>query len=137
MVPLMSVADRQELAKYPSVYEGSDYVLTMLRTGEHSRETVLIKVEGIDNDFDGQIYLHSKKCEDTRCTAYRYETSEVPGKARWWTVQSVGSSYGHENLIMYPPGIDTKTAIHKVKRPGGFNAEKFYAEYLGQKLLRK
>lgn len=125
-----------EIGKYPSVYEGSDYVVTMLRIGEASRETVLIKVEGVDNDLDGEIFLYTKKCDNTRCTDYKYETLEISGKERWWTIQ-VSTSYGYENIVMFPPGIDKKTGIRKVKRPKSFDSSKFYKEYLAQKTLRK
>ncbi|HED36139.1 MAG TPA: hypothetical protein ENJ08_18240 [Gammaproteobacteria bacterium] len=136
-MPIISSSDTPEIGKYPSVYEGSDYVATILRLGKESEKTVLIKVDGVDNDFDGEIYLHTQKCDNTRCTNYKYETHEIPGKEKWWTIQVTAGGYGYENIIMYPPGIDKKTGIYKVKRPKAFDASKFYKEYLAQKSLRK
>ena len=132
----LAFAAEPKLGKYPTVYEGGDYVVTMLRLGKKSAGTVLIKVDGIDNDFDGEIYLHKQKCDNKQCTNFKYETKQVPGKKKWWTVQSTSSHGGYSNLAMYPPGIDKKSSIHKVKRPKGFDAKKFYKEYLGQKANR-
>jgi len=135
--PGLALAGAPEPGKYPTVYEGGDYVVTMLRLGEEAKKTVLIKVDGIDNKFDGEIYLHTKKCDNTQCTNYKYETHEIPAQDKWWTVQ-VTKGYGdYENIIMYPPGVDKKTSLHKVKRPKEFDSEKFYKKYLGQKTLRK
>ncbi|VAW65377.1 hypothetical protein MNBD_GAMMA09-2950 [hydrothermal vent metagenome] len=137
LTPTLSFAEPPELGKYPEVYEGSDYVITLLRLGEKEKKTVLIKVDGIDNDFDGQIYLHTKKCDNRPCTAFKYETKEIPGKKKWATIQTTSSWGSQNNLIMYPPGINTKSSIYKVKRPKGFDSQKFYDEYQGQKAIRK
>ena len=131
-----SFATQPELGKYPTVYEGDDYVVTVLRIGAKEAKTALIKVEGIDNELDGEIYLHVKKCDNVKCTDYKYETKEIPNTKRWWTVQSNRSWGEYDNIIMYPPGIDKKTSIHKVKRPKDFDSNKFYSEYLGQKTKR-
>ena len=132
----LTYAAEPKLGKYPTVYEGGDYTVTMLRLGKTSKQTVLIKVDGLDNDFDGEIYLHNQKCDNKQCNNFKYETKQVPGKKRWWTIQASSSYGGYSNLSMYPPGIDKKTSIHKVKRPKGFDAKKFYKEYLGQKANR-
>jgi ribosomal protein L35AE/L33A len=97
---------------------------------------VLIKVDGIDNQFDGQIYLHKKVCLNTSCTNYRYETSEIPGKGNWRTVWSIRSWGNHDEVSFYPPGIDKKHGLYKAKRPDKFDSNVFYKEYLGQKALR-
>jgi hypothetical protein len=131
-----SFADQPKLGKYPTVYEGDDYVVTILKIGSKEEKTVLIKVDGIDNDFDGEIYLHGTICDNTDCSNYKYETTEIPGKEKWWTVQSTRSWGEYDNVILYPPGINKKTPISKVKRPKDFDSEKFYSEYLGQKARR-
>lgn len=131
-----SFGSEPELGKYPTIYEGDDYVVTILRIGDKEADTALIKVDGIDNEFDGEIYLHLKKCGDVNCINYKYETNEIPNKDRWWTVQSSRSWGEYDNIIIYPPGIHKKSPIHKVKRPKDFDSNKFYLEYLGQKTRR-
>jgi hypothetical protein len=131
-----SFAGQSQLGKYPIVYEGDDYVVTILKIGNIESNTTLIKVNGIDNKFDGEIYLHIKKCDNTDCSNYKYETKEVPGKENWWTVQSTRSWGEYDNVILYPPGINKKISITKVKRPKDFDSDKFYSEYLGQKARR-
>ncbi len=130
-------AEEQILGKYPKVYTGDEYVVTILRLGKTEDKTALIKVDGIDNDYDGQIYKHTKKCDNQKCTDFKYETKEIPGKKRWWTIQTVSSWADNESLVVYPPGIDKKTTIFKIKRPKDFDKEKFYKEYLGQKAIRE
>lgn len=137
LLPAVVMAKAPDIGKYPNIYKSGDYIITALRFGPVEDKTVLIKVEGIDNEFDGQIYKHTKNCLNSRCSSYRLETSELPGHKRWWTIQS-STSYGrYENLIFFPPGIDKKSDIFKTKRSKNFNAALFYKEYLGQKALRK
>jgi hypothetical protein len=131
-----SIAAEPELGKYPTVYEGNDYVVTLLNIGGKMEKSTLIKVEGIDSDLDGEIYLHVKKCDNIDCTNFKYETKEIPNKEKWWTLQSTRSWGEYDNVILYPPGINKKTSIHKVKRPKNFDSNKFYSEYLGQKARR-
>lgn len=133
---LQALANEPELGKYPVVFTGEQYTVTMLRIGK-DESTVLIKVVGIDNPFDGQIYKHSRICENTPCTTYKYETKEIPGKARWWTIQASRSWGDSEQLSLFPPGIDKKYGIYRNKQPVDFNAKQFYQEYLGQKTLRE
>lgn len=130
--PIFGQAAQPELGKYPQVFVSDGHTVTMLRLGKDD-SSVLIKVDGIDNAFDGQIYQHSKICENTTCTTFKYETKEIPGKARWWTLRS--SEY--DSMIFYPPGVDKKHSIGSAQRPDKFDSEKFYQEYLGQKALRK
>ena len=129
-------ADEPKLGKYPKMFQADYYEVTMLRLGEDD-STVLIKVDGIDNDFDGQIFLHKKLCDNTECTNYKYETTEIPGKTRWWTVQSTRSWGDYDNMILYPPGINKKSELYSSSRPDGFDSSAFYQEYLGQKALRE
>ena len=124
-----------EIGKYPHQYTSGDYVVTILRLGDESKNTALIKVDGIDNKHDGQIYKHTKKCQNKQCTSYIYETTEIPNKKTWWTINA-SISYAHTNLNFFPPTIDKKHSLNKSKRPKGFNSQKFYKEYLGQLALR-
>ncbi len=134
--PVFGHADKPELGKYPQVFSSGEYTVTMLRLGKDD-STVLIKVDGLDNAFDGQIYKHTKICENTTCTTFKYETKEIPGKARWWTLQSSRPWGDYDNMSFYPPGIDKKLGISARQRPNNFDPGKFYQEYLGQKALRK
>ncbi len=134
--PLSLLAENPEVGKYPTMFKSGDYTITMLRLGKKEDKTVLIKVDGIDNDFDGQIYKHITKCNNTNCTSYNLETAEIPGKKSWWTIQSLKSWGNYDNLSFYPPGINKKSRIYKINRPEKFDSNQFYQEYLGQKALR-
>ena len=130
------LAKTPELGKYPKAYSSGDYKVTLLRIGKAEENTVLIKVDGIDNEFDGEIYKHIKKCDTTDCNSFKYETTEIPGKKRWWTIQQ-SSQWGYGNLKFFPPGIDKEHYLSTEKRPKDFNPEKFYNEYQGQIKKRK
>lgn len=134
--PIFGQAAQPELGKYPQVFVSDGYTVTMLRLGKDD-SSALIKVDGIDNAFDGQIYQHSKICENTPCTTFKYETKEIPGKARWWTLRSSRPWGEYDSMSFYPPGVDKKHSIGSAQRPDKFDSEKFYQEYLGQKALRK
>lgn len=134
--PLLGQAAKPEIGKYPKVFESGNYTVTMLRLGKDD-DSVLIKVTGIDNELDGQIYKHSKICENTPCTTFKYETAEIPGKKRWWTLQFTRPWGDYDEITLFPPGIDKKHRAHPTKAPEGFDVEKFYQEYLGQQALRK
>lgn len=136
--PALGHAEKKpELGKYATVYSSSDgHTVTMLRLGKDD-STMLIKVEGIDNDFDGKIFKHTKICENTNCTTYKYETKEIPGKERWWTVRSSDLYGGYEDMTLYPPGINKKSSLGRAARPDSFDAEKFYQQYLGERALAK
>ena len=134
--PVFSQAAKPELGKYPQVFASGGYTVTMLRLGKDD-STVLIKVVGIDNAFDGQIYKHTKICENTTCTTFKFETDEIPGKKRWWTLQSTRPWGEYDSMSFYPPGVDKKLGISPSRAPESFDSEKFYQEYLGQKALRK
>ena len=136
VLPVYSQAEQPELGKYPQMFSGDDYKITLLRVGK-DETTVLIKVDGVDNAFDGQIYMHTKLCDNTACTSYKYETTEIPGKEKWWTIQSSRPWGDYDSMSFYPPGIDKKYSIGAGNRPDGFDSQKFYQEYLGQKALRK
>lgn len=126
-----------ELGKYPTVYQSSDgHTVTVLRLGKDDG-TVLIKVDGIDNNLDGKIFKHTKICENTNCTTYKYETKEIPGKERWWTLQSSRQWGSYDDVSLYPPGVEKKYPVSAGKRPDSFDAENFYQQYLGQKSLAK
>lgn len=136
LLPSYVLMAAPQIGKYPNVYMSGDYIVTVVRLGADSDNTVLIKVDGIDNDFDGQIFKHIKKCDNKSCTSFKYETREIPQKKRWWTIQAA-SSWGDASLILYPPGIDKKSYLSKTKRPAKFDTQKFYKEYLRQKSSRK
>lgn len=136
ILPAYSQAEQPELGKYPQIFSVDGYTVTLLRLGK-DETTVLIKVDGIDNAFDGQIYKHTKICENTPCTTYKFETTEIPGKQRWWTIQSSRPWGDYDSMSFYPPGIDKKYSLRQGARPDGFDSKKFYQEYLGQKALRK
>ena len=124
--PVLAYAEKQpELGKYPSVFTSLDgHTVTMLRLGKDD-STMLIKVDGIDNDFDGKIFKHTKICENTNCTTYKYETKEIPGKERWWTVRSSNSYGSYDDMSLYPPGVNKKSSIGASRRPDSFDAKNF------------
>lgn len=129
-------AAQPELGKYPKIFSADNYKITLLRIGK-DESTVLIKVDGIDNEFDGQIFMHTKICDNTPCTSYKYETKEIPGKARWWTIQSSRPWGDFDSMSFYAPGIDERHYLSADRRPDKFDPNNFYQEYLGQKALRK
>ena len=125
-----------KLGKYPQIFKTDDHMVTMLRIGDTDDKTFLIKVVGVDNEFDGQIYLHQTKCHDTRCSSYVMETKEIPGKAKWWTIQSTSSWTDFDNLTLFPPGVEKRSNLSKVERPDDFDSAAFFEEYLAQKTMR-
>ena len=125
-------AETPNIGKYPTMFQADDYTVTMLRIGDKEDKVFLIKVDGIDNEFDGQIFKHETKCNVKRCTSYKLETKEIPGKKRWWTIQSTSTWGNYDGLILYPPGIKQKSNLYKVDRPKKFDAQAFYQTYLGQ-----
>ncbi len=127
-----AVAEQPALGKYPRLFVAGGYRVTILRIGQDD-SSVLIKVDGIDNGLDGQIFLHKKLCDNKRCTNYKYETTEIPGNVRWWTIQSHRQRDDVDSMILYPPGVDKKYALHPDKRPDSFDAKAFYHTYLGQR----
>jgi hypothetical protein len=129
-------ADAPKVGKYPKVFKSKDYTVTMVKLGATDDKVFLVKVDGLDNDFDGQIFKHETKCNNTRCTSYKLETKEIPGKKRWWTIQSTNSWGSYDGLILYPPGIDKKSDLFQVERPEKFDSKAFYQAYLGQKTQR-
>jgi hypothetical protein len=135
-LPNIVLAAPPELGKYPQVFKSGSYIVTVLRVGK-DESTLLIKVDGLDNAFDGQIYKHTQICENTACTNYKYETTEIPGKKRWWTIQSSRPWGDYDSMILYPPGIDKKQELYKDNRPESFDPLKFYMEYEGQLAIRK
>lgn len=98
--------------------------------------TVLIKVDGLDSSFDGEIYKHVKKCDTSDCTSFKYETTEIPGKKRWWTIQQ-STQWGDEYMKFFPPGIDKEHSLKEEKRPKDFDSGKYYETYQNQLKTRK
>ena len=136
MVPGFMQAEQPELGKYPKILKSGNYTITMLRIGKDD-SVMLIKVDGIDNNFDGQIFKHTKICENTNCTAYKYETVEIPGHKRWWTIQITRSWGDYDNIVFYPPGVEKKHDASESKRPDSFDPVKFFNEYKAQLVKRK
>ncbi len=129
--------DQLNLGKYPTIYNSDQHKVTLLRVGKTEENTVLIKIEGVDNEHDGQIFKHKKICLDTKCNSYKYETLEIPKKEKWWTIQAV-QKYSYTSVILYPPLINKKFQLKvSKKRVVKFNSKKFYDEYLGQLKQRK
>lgn len=137
LIPGLSQAKSPpELGKYPTVYQSAEgHTVTVLRLGK-DESAVLIRVDGIDSNLDGRIFKHTRICENTPCTTYKYETKEVPSRERWWTLRS-SRQWGSDEVSLYPPGVEKKYALYSGKRPEGFDAQKFYEQYLGQKSLAK
>lgn len=92
-----------EVGKYIYEHKAGTYTVQMLRYGPESDNKFLIKVSGIDNDQDGKIYLHTKKCDTTKCEAYKYVTTEVhkPGGTQWFTIYNPGTWYRGDILQPY------------------------------------
>jgi hypothetical protein len=131
-----SSSSTPELGKHPTHYVAGDYRVTTLRIGPDEEGTILVQTFGLDNDSDGKIYLHKKTCLNTACNIYRYETREIPGMARWWTIQAAIGFFGEE-LSFFPPGIDQRMELRKVDRPSDFDPQVFYDDYVGQKAARE
>lgn len=127
---------RPELGKYPQVYSSGNYKVTWLRIGKESEKKVLIKVTGVDNEHDGQIFLHEMKCDVSNCTSFKYETKEIPGKERWWTIQQT-PNWDRPILKLFPPGIDKEGRLYELERPKDFDPNAFYDLYTAQKSKRK
>lgn len=138
LLPAFVQAENQpKLGKYPTVLFSSEgHTVTIVRLGNDDN-TALIKVDGIDNDLDGKILKHTKICENTDCTTFKYETKEIPGKERWWTLRSSRQWGSYDEVSLYPPGVEKKFPVSTGKRPDQFDSEKFYQQYLGQKASTK
>lgn len=125
-------ADTPELGKYPKRFVADNYIVTMLRLGPAEDKTVLIQVSGIDNEFDNRIFKHKMICDTSDCLNYKYETNEIPGKERWWTVQQE-TSWNYATQYFFPYGINQKYSLYETHRPNDFDAKAFYQTYIGQK----
>lgn len=92
-----------EYGKYVYEYEAGTYKVQMLRYGPEDQNQVLIKITGIDNGQDGKIYLHTKKCDTTKCDTYKYVTTEVhkPDGHQWFTIYNPGGWYNGDILQPY------------------------------------
>ena len=92
-----------EYGKYIYEYQADTYRVQMLRYGAADQNQFLIKVSGIDNDQDGKIYLHTKKCDTTKCESYKYVTTEVhkPDGKQWFTIYNPGGWYNGDILQPY------------------------------------
>jgi hypothetical protein len=95
--------DKVEVGKYVYEYEAGTYKVQMLRYGPAEQDQVLIKITGIDSDQDGKIYLHTKKCDTTKCDTYKYVTTEVhkPDGHQWFTIYNPGGWYNGDILQPY------------------------------------
>ena len=98
-----AVQASDEVGRYIYEYDAGTYRVQTLRYGPESANQLLIKVSGIDNDQDGRIYLHTKKCDTTKCDTYRYVTTQVhkPGGTQWFTLHNPGGYSGGEILNPY------------------------------------
>ncbi len=99
----VSYAADVEYGKYIYEYQADTYRVQMLRYGAADQNQFLIKVSGIDNDQDGKIYLHTKKCDTTKCESYKYVTTEVhkPDGKQWFTIYNPGGWYNGDILQPY------------------------------------
>lgn len=99
----VSYATDVEYGKYIYEYQADTYRVQMLRYGAADQNQFLIKVSGIDNDQDGKIYLHTKKCDTTKCESYKYVTTEVhkPDGKQWFTIYNPGGWYNGDILQPY------------------------------------
>lgn len=102
-VSAFSQAKDVEYGKYIYEYDADTYSVQMLRYGAEDQNQFLIKVSGIDNDQDGKIYLHTKKCDTTKCESYKYVTTEVhkPDGKQWFTIYNPGGWYNGDILQPY------------------------------------
>jgi len=128
-----------EVGKYIYEYEAGTYRVQMLRYGPESANQVLIRISGIDNEQDGRIYLHTKKCDTTRCDAYKYVTTEVhkPGGSQWFTIYNPGGWNAAEILQPYLVEPDSRNRIHLGERQQtNLDPDFFVANYRRQQGLK-
>lgn len=128
--------DKVEVGKYVYEYEAGIYRVQMLRYGPADQDQVLIKITGIDNDQDGKTYLHTKKCDTTKCDTYKYVTTEVhkPDGHQWFTIYNPGGWYNGEILQPYlvePANRDEKIYLGE-KYQTNLDPEFFLANYKKQ-----
>lgn len=103
MAASLAQAKDVEYGKYIYEYEAGTYKVQTLRYGAEDQNQMLIKISGIDNDQDGKIYLHTKKCDTTKCDTYKYVTTEVhkPDGHQWFTIYNPGGWYNGDILQPY------------------------------------
>jgi len=94
--------DKVERGEFVKVYKAEEYTVSILRYGPEKSNQFLIKVSGIDNAQNNKIYLHEKKCDDTKCSAYKYVTTQVhlPDGKQWFTIIN-GGAWSGEQLQPY------------------------------------
>lgn len=97
-LPFTSV-NAQELGMYIEQYEGQSgtrtFEVKLLRIGEKSNEEVLMKVSGVDDPLNGQIYKYKKEWQSSakHLEQYIYVTTQVPGKERIATFHADKQSF--------------------------------------------
>ncbi|MBK8188520.1 MAG: hypothetical protein IPK77_15400 [Cellvibrio sp.] len=129
-----------EYGKYIYEYQADTYRVQMLRYGAADQNQFLIKVSGIDNDQDGKIYLHTKKCDTTKCESYKYVTTEVhkPDGKQWFTIYNPGGWYNGDILQPYlvePANKDEKIYMGE-KNQTDLDPNFFVANYKKQQGIK-
>ncbi len=123
-----------EHGKYINIYQADTYKVKMLRYGAEADSQYLIKVTGIDNAQDGKIYLHTKKCDDTKCSTYKYVTTQVhkPDGKQWFTIYNPGGWYNGDILQPYLVEPDKEKRLYlskSVQTISGIEVQDFIDEY--------
>ncbi len=132
----VSPAHAEEVGKYVYEYQAGTYRVQTLRYGPEDQNQMLIKITGIDNDQDGRIYLHTKKCDTTRCDAYKYVTTEVhkPDGHQWFTIHNPGG--WNEGGILQPYLVEGTGKIYLGKKvETNLDPDFFLANYKRQQGL--
>ncbi|WP_374013001.1 hypothetical protein [Pseudoxanthomonas koreensis] len=131
----MPQAKAEEVGKYVYAYDADTYRVLTLRYGPQDGNQMLVKISGIDNDQDGRIYLHTKKCDTSKCDAYKWVTTEVhkPDGHQWFTIYNPGGWSSGDILQPYlvEPSASGKVYLRE-KVQTNLDPEFFLANYKRQ-----
>ncbi len=128
-------AQAEEVGKFIYEYQADTYRVQTLRYGPEDANQMLVRISGIDNDQDGRIYLHTKKCDTSKCDAYKWVTTQVhkPGGTQWFTIHNPGGWDAGDILQPYlvEPSASGKLRLGK-REQTNLDPDFFLANYKRQ-----
>lgn len=131
-----------ELGRYIDQYEGRagarKLEVKVLRVGKKENEEVLIKVTGVDDPLDGQIFKYKKEWQssDKHQNKYIYVTDQVPGKDRIATFHSDYSYGGQVLKVFLLDALYDPIYIYPKDYQENLDPNFMYAQYLEQQKER-
>lgn len=133
----------QDLGMYVEQFEGKSesgtFLIELLRIGKEGSGEMLIRISGVDDPLNEQIYKYRKVWENNeeRLKTYKYVTNEIPGTEIHTSFQSE-NEYGDQVFKLYLLNSpDEAIAVAPSTQPKNLNPDTIYAEYIEQKKKRK